>query len=84
MTTTTWKNTAGGDWNTAADWTNGVPMAGDTALVTTPGSYTIVSDQNNSAGVLQMAADIELNIDTNELDFLTSGSGTGHWPASYR
>lgn len=78
MTTTTWLSILGGDWNTAGDWSAGVPTPGSTALLTVLGfsGYTVTSSQNNSAGTLQMAAGIELNIDSNELD-VTSGTGTG-------
>lgn len=41
----TWTNTAGGSWNTAANWSpNAVPGATDTAKLTTPGNYTVILD----------------------------------------
>ena len=39
--TDTWTNTAGGDWSTASDWSNGVPSSTDVACLTTAGSYTV-------------------------------------------
>src|SRR5260370_31746136 len=43
--TIAWTNTAGGTWNTAANWTpNQVPDAGDDALITSNGTYTVTLD----------------------------------------
>lgn len=45
--TVTWTNTAGGAWQTAANWSpNQVPGAADTALITTPGTYNITLSAN--------------------------------------
>ena len=42
-----WTNTAGGTWNTAANWSpNIVPGAGDTANITTPGTYSVALNVN--------------------------------------
>ena len=41
-TTYTWTNTAGGSWSAAANWSpNGIPGSGDTALITTSGTYAV-------------------------------------------
>ena len=43
--TITWINTAGGNWSDAANWSpNQVPTNTDTALITTPGTYTVNLD----------------------------------------
>jgi hypothetical protein len=45
--TVTWTNTAGGGWQTAANWSpNQVPGPADTALITTPGSFNITLSAN--------------------------------------
>ena len=37
-----WTNTLGGNWNVAANWNpNIVPAAGDTAVITNAGNYTL-------------------------------------------
>lgn len=46
----TWTNTAGGDWNTAANWSpNQVPTAGDHAFITNAGTYTITMNSGSAA-----------------------------------
>ena len=43
--TITWNNPAGGNWSVAANWSpNQVPTNTDTALITTPGTYTVNLD----------------------------------------
>ena len=72
-----WADGAGGDWNTASNWTpTGVPAAGDTALITTAGTYTVTSSQANSAAILEMAKTATLAITGGALD-VTSGTGSG-------
>jgi hypothetical protein len=45
--TITWANTAGGNWSVAANWNpHQVPTNTDTALITTPGTYTVTFDFN--------------------------------------
>src|ERR1039457_2492438 len=45
--TITWINTSGGNWSVAANWNpNQVPTNTDTALITTPGTYTVTFDFN--------------------------------------
>jgi hypothetical protein len=40
-----WTNTAGGNWNVAANWSpNQVPTASDTAWITNNGTYTVTLD----------------------------------------
>jgi hypothetical protein len=74
--TNSWAHPVNGDWNTASNWTVGVPTAGSTALITTSGTYTVTSSQYNSLGTLEMATRATLSIASNELD-VTSGTGTG-------
>ena len=45
--TVTWTNTSGGNWSVAANWSpNQVPTNSDTALLTSPGTYTVTFDFN--------------------------------------
>ena len=78
MTTTTWINTAGGNFDTAANWSNGVPSSfNDTALITAKGTYTVTVSQADVVGTLQMAKGATLAIQpTDSLD-VTAGTGTG-------
>src|SRR5580658_6797632 len=51
--TITWVNTSGGNWNGAANWNPAqVPGAGDTAQITTPGTYTVIVNDTESVGTL--------------------------------
>src|SRR5258707_484327 len=44
-TTIAWTNTSGGNWSAAANWKpNQVPADGDTALITSNGTYTVLLD----------------------------------------
>lgn len=73
MSTNSWTNGAGGDWNTPANWTLGVPTAGSAAVIARSGTYTVISSQNNSLGTLGMAKHATLAIGA--LDFsITSGA----------
>jgi len=77
MTTTEWKNPVSGDFNHASNWTAGVPAAGDTALITASGTYTVTSSQANSVGTLEMVKDATLAISSStDLD-VTSDTVTG-------
>ncbi|MEM9997879.1 MAG: hypothetical protein AAF809_09280, partial [Bacteroidota bacterium] len=52
--TTEWAQPADGVWTDAANWTAGVPEAGDTACITVGGTYTVslgVSDPISIAGL---------------------------------
>jgi hypothetical protein len=52
-----WTNTAGGNWSDAANWSpNQVPTNTDTALITTPGSYTVNLDVSGVATNLTLGA----------------------------
>src|SRR5437762_8527572 len=45
--TLNWTNIAGGSWNVATNWDpNQVPAAGDTAIITKAGNYTVSMDAN--------------------------------------
>ncbi|MFQ5593656.1 MAG: beta strand repeat-containing protein [Anaerolineae bacterium] len=39
---TSWTNAAGGNWNVAGNWDNGVPGAGDNAIINLAGTYTVI------------------------------------------
>jgi fibronectin-binding autotransporter adhesin len=55
--TTSWANAASGDWNTAANWTNGVPTSTCAASITVPGSYTVfVTGESVQAQSLTLGA----------------------------
>ena len=54
MVTTTW-NGGSGDWNTASDWSNGVPTAADDAVLSEVGDATITG--SGSAATLTLAGD---------------------------
>ena len=74
--TTAWAAAVNGDFNTASNWTNGVPAAGDTALITAKGTYTITSGMKaNSVATLAMAKGATVGI--NDFDLaITQGSET--------
>jgi len=76
MATTSWANGVDGNFNTAANWTNGVPIFGDVALITAPGTYTVTSSQGNSVGDLEMAKHASLDIAAGTFD-VTVGTATG-------
>ena len=77
MTTTSWAHAVSGDFNTATNWTAGVPAAGDTALITVSGpAYTVTSSQLNSVGTLETAKKATLEVDGSTFR-LGSGTGTG-------
>ena len=53
----TWTNTAGGSWQTAANWSpNQVPGAADTAEITTPGTYNITLAANVTVTAFNLGA----------------------------
>ena len=56
MTTHTWLNGLTGDWNTAADWSGGVPTALDTAVISAPGAYLVTLFGTGAIANLTIAA----------------------------
>ena len=55
--TVTWTNVNGGSWSTPANWSpNFVPGAFDTALITTPGTYTITVGASVNVYALTLGA----------------------------
>jgi len=53
-----WTNTAGGSWNTAANWSpNQVPTAADRAWITNAGTYTVTVSGNAAVGELTLGGD---------------------------
>jgi hypothetical protein len=77
MATTRWIHGAGGDFNTASNWTDGIPGSGDTALITASGTYTVTDSQDNTVGVLEMAKDASLALTSHVVFHVTSGTGAG-------
>ena len=74
----TWAQGVSGDWNAASNWTPaGVPVAGNTALITTSGTYAVTSSQDNSVALLQIERSATLAIASNTTLDVTGGSGTG-------
>ncbi|HEY5428590.1 MAG TPA: hypothetical protein VIK04_05685 [Solirubrobacteraceae bacterium] len=90
MSTISWINVAGGDWNVGANWSGGaVPTAADDAVIALPGTYDILSqDASNAAHSVTLNdpdANLEFNISTLALGgpllldagtFSLSGAGT--------
>ena len=90
MSTISWINAAGGNWNVGANWSGGaVPAAADDAVIALPGTYDVLS-QNASNAVHSVTlndpdANLEFNISTLALGgpllldagtFSLSGGGT--------
>ncbi len=56
-TTFIWTNTVSGNWNAVTNWSpNGVPGVGDTAIISTSGTYAITVNATESIGTLTMSA----------------------------
>src|SRR5215469_13052267 len=52
-----WTNTLGGNWSAMTNWSpNGVPGAGDTANISSTGTYTVTVNTVQSIGTLTMSA----------------------------
>ena len=73
-----WTNTAGGNWNVAANWSpNRVPGAADTALITTPGSYGVsVTDNESVSNLVLGAASGTLTVKIQSGTFTVNGTGS--------
>jgi hypothetical protein len=72
-----WARGVGGDWNTSSNWKPvGVPVAGNTALITASGTYTITSSQATSIAVLNTQKSVTLAINAGAFD-ISGGTGTG-------
>jgi len=78
-----WTNTAGGNWNVAANWSpHGVPGGSDTAAVTSTGNYTVTVNDTESIGTLTLGASTAdttvqmLNVAGGALTVNNPGTGT--------
>jgi ELWxxDGT repeat protein len=70
--------TGGGDWNTGANWSPAdAPVAGDTALITKSGTYTVTSNEDNSVYAVDTAAGATLAVGSGAVFTATGGTGTG-------
>ena len=73
-----WINTSGGDFATAADWSTGaVPGSGDDALLTTAGTYTVTSNQNEVVHSIQVVQHVTLSIGNGSVFEALDGTGSG-------
>jgi hypothetical protein len=72
-----WAHGVSGDWNTSSNWKpTGVPVTGNTALITTSGTYTVTSSQANSVAILNTQSSVTLAINAGAFD-ITAGTGGG-------
>ncbi|HTU30344.1 MAG TPA: hypothetical protein VMF07_13255, partial [Solirubrobacteraceae bacterium] len=75
--TTSWANAASGDWNTPANWTNGVPTSTCAASITVAGTYTVTI-----TGELAQAQSLTLGASTGtqtlEIDATDNCSGAAN------
>ena len=56
--TSAWTNTSGGNWSVAANWNpNQTPGAGDTAVITNNGTYTVTLDVSATIDSLTLGGD---------------------------
>src|ERR1700680_740312 len=75
MTTITWNNSNGGDWNTALDWTpNQVPGAGDDAEIVASGIYTVTITSNVAVNNVTTVAGATVAVSNGDTLPLTTGS----------
>ncbi|MGD1085277.1 MAG: hypothetical protein ABSA47_11090, partial [Verrucomicrobiota bacterium] len=52
-----WTNVSGGNWNSLLNWSpNQVPVGGDTAVFSTPGTYAVDVTDNESVSNLVLGA----------------------------
>jgi hypothetical protein len=80
----TWTNSAGGNWNAAANWSpNAVPGGTDSAAITTTGNYAVTVDDSESIGTLTLGASSGdgtvqmLNVSSGTFTVNNAGTGTG-------
>jgi hypothetical protein len=72
-----WKSGVSGDWNDRHKWTNGVPTAGSSALITASGTYIVTSSsQGNNVETLEMSTGATLAINAHHIG-ITNGTGSG-------
>jgi hypothetical protein len=58
-----WKSKTASNWNTAANWTqSAIPAGGETALITSVGSYTVSTTSNVSVAAVSTVAGVSLLI----------------------
>jgi hypothetical protein len=75
MSSTSWSNNVNGDWNTSSKWTDGVPTASGTALITVSGTYTVTSSQENDVETLEMHSGATLDINAHHVG-ISEGTGS--------
>ena len=76
----TWTNTAGGGWNTAANWSpNQVPGINDIAIITNTGAYTVNLDMSPTVSGFMLGASNGVTTQAfsmNSQTFTLNGPGT--------
>ena len=80
--TITWTNTAGGNWNVAANWNpNQIPGSNDTAEITTPGTYTVTLNVSATLAGLALGGGSGTQTLAQAANTLTVSNGTiaGTW-----
>jgi uncharacterized repeat protein (TIGR03803 family) len=69
---------SGGAWNSASNWSPAdVPGAGDTALITKSGTYTVSATEDNTVAVVQTAAGATLLVGGGTTFAVSGGTGAG-------
>ncbi len=72
--TTQWIGPAGGDWSTAANWTNGIPASGNDALITGGSDIAINNPLIIDYSVTNFSGNIAVNADVFNIgNFVNSG-----------
>lgn len=80
-----WTNTAGGSWNTAANWSpNQIPTAADRVWITNNGTYTVTVSGNAAAGELILGGTAGIQTLSLTSGALLLGNGTGNSNAVLR
>jgi hypothetical protein len=74
----TWTNSSGGNWNSADNWSpNQVPGASDTAVFSTPGTYTVGISDNESVSNLDLGdTSGTLTLSISDGTFTVNGTGS--------